>query len=175
MPLHSNIYVGSTNSLFRRIPKYYEDEVIGEAYFYGLAEHFGGAVEREKLALLSEVERWAADVIRPLLETHGLVPRDESVLKPLGEAHVERRLRYSWMELMADMAARYPAYVDEFEALERLAPEDDLLALKLLTYHEVVVVDFANKEIAGNPDSLASIGEYLDHCTAWGWDSNHGK
>ena len=47
--------------------KYYEEEVIGEAYFYGLADHIGGAVEREKLALLAEVERRAADVVRPLL------------------------------------------------------------------------------------------------------------
>ncbi len=37
--------------------KYYEDEVMGEAYFYGLADHIGGVVEREKLALLAEVER----------------------------------------------------------------------------------------------------------------------
>ncbi len=146
--------------------KYYEDEVMGEAYFYGLADHIGGVVEREKLALLAEVERRAADVVRPLLEKHGLVPRDESVLKALGEADVERHRHYSWMELMAYMAGRYPAYLDEFEALERLAPEDDMPALKLLTHHEVVAIDFADKEIAGDPDSLASIREYLEHCTA---------
>jgi dimethylamine/trimethylamine dehydrogenase len=64
------------------------------------------------------------------------------------------------------MAGRYPAYLDEFEALERLAPEDDMPALKLLTHHEVVAIDFADKEIAGDPDSLASIREYLDRCTA---------
>ncbi len=158
---------GTDNAVYlETLLKYYEDEVMGEAYFYGLADHIGGAVEREKLALLAEVERRAADVVRPLLEKHGLVPRDEAVLKPLGEAHVEPHRRFSWMELMAYMAARYPAYLDEFEALERLAPEDDLPALKLLTHHEVVAIDFANKEIAGDPDSLASIREYLDHCTA---------
>jgi dimethylamine/trimethylamine dehydrogenase len=146
--------------------QYYEEEVMGEAYFYGLADHIGGAVEREKLALLAEVERRAADMVRPLLKKHGLVARDESVLKALGEADVERHRHYSWMELMAYMAGRYPAYLDEFEALERLAPEDDRPALKLLTDHEVVAIDFANKEIAGDPDSLASIREYLDPCTA---------
>jgi dimethylamine/trimethylamine dehydrogenase len=142
--------------------EYYEEEVMGEAYFYGLADHIGGAVEREKLALLAEVERRAADVVQPLLEKHDLVPRDESLLKALGEADVEGHRHYSWMELMAYMAGRYPAYLDEFEALERLAPEDDRPALKQLTHHEVVAIDFANKEIAGDPDSLASIREYLD-------------
>ena len=145
--------------------RYYEEEVMGAAYFDGLARYFGGAAERAKLAQLAEVERRAAEVVRPLLEKHGLVPRDESVLKPLGEADVERHRRYSWAELMAYMATRYPAYLEEFEALERMAPEADLPALKLLTYHEVVAIDFANKEIAGDPDSLASIRQYLDHCT----------
>ncbi len=46
--------------------------------------------------------------------------------------------------------------------LERLAPEDDMPAPKLLTHHQVVAIDFADKEIAGDPDSLASIREILD-------------
>ncbi len=142
--------------------EYYEEEVMGVAYFHGLAEHIGGAAERAKLVLLAEVERRAAEVVRPLLDRHGLVPRDESVLKALGAAHVETHRGYSWTEFVAYMAARYPAYLDEFEALERLAPEDDLPALKVLTDHEVVAIEFANKEIAGDPDSLAPLREYLD-------------
>ena len=157
---------GTDNADYReRLLLYYEEEVMGEAYFNGLARYFSGAAERGKLARLAEVERRAAEVIRPLLEKHGLVPRDVSVLKPLGEADVEQHRRYSWADLMAYMAARYPAYLEEFKELERLAPEDDLPALKLLTHHEVATIDFANKEIAGDPDSLASIREYLDHCT----------
>ncbi len=46
--------------------------------------------------------------------------------------------------------------------LERLAPEDDMPAPKLLTHHQVVAIDFADKEIAGDPDSLASIRETLN-------------
>ena len=146
--------------------KYYEDEVMGEAYFYGLANHIGGAVERKKLALLAQVERRAADVVLPLLKKHGLMPRDKSVLKALGETHVIRHRHFSWMEMMEYMVGRYPAYLDEFEALERLAPEDDIPALKLLTYHEVVAIDFANKEIALDPDSMVSLQEYLNHSIA---------
>lgn len=153
---------------------YYEEEIMGEAYFNGLAGHFGGVGEREKLALLAEVERRAADVMRPLLVKHGLVPRDEVLLKRLGEADAEPHGRYSWAELMAYTAASYPAYLDAFEALERLAPEADLPALKHLTRHEVVTIDFANKEVAGDPDSVAPIREYLDHCTAPGADPTPG-
>ena len=154
----------TNNTLYlKTLLKYYEDEVMGEAYFYGLADHIGGAVERKKLALLAKVERRAANVVRPLLKKHGLMPRDESVLKGLGEAHVKKHQHFSWMEMMAYMVGRYPAYLDEFEALERLAPEDDLPALKRLTHHEVLAIDFANKEIALDPDSMTSLLEYLDH------------
>ena len=146
--------------------EYYEEEVMGVAYFKGLAEHIDGGAERGKLTLLAEVERRAAEAVRPLLEKHGLVPRDESVLESLGASHVERHQGYSWTEFVAYMAARYPAFVDDFEGLERLAPEDDLPALKLLTDHEVVAIEFANKEIAGDPDSLAPLREYLDRPTA---------
>jgi hypothetical protein len=148
--------------------EYYEEEVMGAAYFDGLAEYIGGPAERGKLRLLAEVERRAAELVRPLLDRHGLAPRDAVVLESLGAAQIERHRRYSWREYVAYMAARFPAYVDEFEALERLAPEDDLPALKALTHHEVVTIDFAHKEIAGDPDSLAPLRKYLDRPTARG-------
>ncbi len=158
---------GADNTVYlKTLLKYYEDEVMGVAYFYGLAEHIGGAAEREKLGLLAEVERQAAAAVRPLLDKYGLVPRDESVLMALGETHVERHQHYSWTEFVAYMAARFPAYIDDFEGLERLAPDDDLPALKVLTHHEVVAIEFAHKEIAGDSDSLAPLREYIDRPTA---------
>ncbi len=142
--------------------EYYEEEVMGVAYFNGLAEHIDGGAERGKLTLLAEVERRAADAVRPLLEKHGLVPRDAAVLESLGESHIERHRRYSWTEFVTYMIARFPAFVDDFEGLEHLAPEADLPALKLLTHHEVMTIEFAQKEIAGDPDSMVPLREYLD-------------
>ena len=142
---------------------YFEEEIMGEAYFYGLTNHFAKPHERAKLALLAQVERYAAEAVRPLLEKHGLVPRTDLQLKPLGEAWIKRRGHFDWDELMTDMSVRYPGYVDQFEALERMAPEEDLHALKILTDHEVAAIEFANREVAGAPDSLAPIRRYLGH------------
>ncbi len=142
--------------------EYYEEEVSGIAYFNGLAEHIDSGAVRGKLALLAEVERRAADAVVPLLEKYGLVPRDETALENLGKTHVERHQHHSWAEFVSYMIARYPAYVDDFEGLEALAPEEDLPALKLLTHHEVVAIEFAHKEVAGDPDSTALLREYLD-------------
>jgi dimethylamine/trimethylamine dehydrogenase len=62
---------------------------------------------------------------------------------------------------MAHIVQRYPGYLDEFLALQAMAPREDLLALKILTDHEVAAIDFARREIAGDPDSLDSLNQYL--------------
>ena len=151
----------------RTLLDYFEEEIMGEAYFDALAEHFEDNGERDKLRLLARVERCAAEAVRPLLRKHDLMPRDEPVLESLGEADVAAHQDYSWRQLMAYMVARYPGYVDDFEALERLAPEADLPALKLLTRHEVAAIEFAGTEVAGDADSAAPLHRYLEHCMVW--------
>lgn len=152
----------ASTAYLKTLLKYYEEEVSAVAYFNGLADHIDGGAVRGKLRLLAEVERRAADSVLPLLEKYGLTPRDAAVLESLGETHIERHRDYSWAEFVRYMIARYPAYVDDFEGLERLAPEVDLPALKVLTHHEVVTIEFAHKEIAGDPDSTAPLREYLE-------------
>ena len=137
---------------------YYEEEIMGEAYFYGLAKYFD---ESESLVLLARVERRAAEAICPLLRKYGLTPRDESVLKIEGESHVEPHRSYTWSGLMQYIVKRYPGYLEEFNALEQMAPEEDLHALGILADHEVVVIEFAKMEIANDPNSLAPLHEYL--------------
>ncbi len=138
--------------------KYFEEEISGEAYFYGLAEHF---VEREKTILLARVERRAAEAVRPLLQKYGLEPRDESVIHNQGKGYVEVHRSYSWPEFMTYIIKRYPGYLDDFAGLENMAPREDLPALHRLTDHEVAVIDFAKMELAGNPDSLLPLNRYL--------------
>jgi dimethylamine/trimethylamine dehydrogenase len=138
---------------------YYEDEISGEAYFYALADHFA---ERDKIILLAKTERVAAQAIEPLLEKYELVPRDDSELKNEERSYLELHQSYSWQGFMTYIVERYPAYLDEFNALEQMAPAEDLEALKILTTHEVAVIDFAEKELAGDPDSLAPLIQYLE-------------
>ena len=138
--------------------RYYEEEISGEAYFYALAEHFA---EREKLILLARIERRAAEAVRPLLEKYGLTPRDESVCHSEGKGHLEIHKSYSWEEFMTYIVERYPGYVEDFRALEQMAPIEDLSALNVLTDHEIAVIDFAKKELAGNLDSTTPLYLYL--------------
>ncbi len=138
---------------------YYEDEISGEAYFYALADHFD---ERDKIILLARIERDAAQAIEPLLEKYDLTPKDEAELKSQGRSYLKLHQSYSWVEFMTYIIERYPEYLDEFRALEAMAPVEDLPALNQLTEHEVAVIDFAEKELAGDPDSLAPLMRYLE-------------
>lgn len=140
---------------------YYEEEIMGEAYFYALAQTFNGPGEPVKLTLMAEVERHAAEAVRPLLQKHGLVPRQDCELVPLGENWAKRHGGWSWGDLMKDISVCYPDYVDAFEKLEKMAPGEDLPALKVLTEHEVAAIEFANREIAGELDSAEPIRRYL--------------
>ena len=149
----------ATDNYLKTLLSYYEEEIEGEAYFYGLVEHFE---EQEKLTVLARVERRAAESVVPLLEKYELVPRDESELKIRGEGYVGRHASFDWFEFMTYMVNRYPGYLEDFTALERMAPEEDLCALNVLTDHEVAAIEFAKRELAGDPDSLAPLYDYLD-------------
>ncbi|MFQ5610376.1 MAG: hypothetical protein ACE5F8_08935, partial [Woeseiaceae bacterium] len=138
--------------------RYYEEEINGEAYFYGLAEHFE---ERDKTILLARAERIAAQAVEPLLKKYDLRPCLESDLLDEGREFVACHSDFNWREFMTYIVDRYPGYLDDFKALERMAPPEDLPALERLTEHEVVVIEFAKSELAGRADSTAPLLEYL--------------
>jgi hypothetical protein len=140
---------------------YYEEEISGESYFYGLAEHFS---EKEKTILLARIEGVAAKAVEPLIKKYNLAPRDKEVLHQEGLSYVEQHRSYSWHQFMTYIVERYPGYLDEFEGLEAMAPMEDLAALKRLTEHEIVVIDFAHMELAGNQDSINPLMGYLSSC-----------
>lgn len=138
--------------------QYYEEEVQGMAEFYGLAEHFS---ERKKTILLAKIEQIAADAIKPLLKKYGLTPRDESILHEEGRGFVKEYLSWDWGRYMNYVIEHFPGYLDDFYNLENMAPEEDLPALRKLTEHEAVVIEFAEKELAGDPDSTAPLLAYM--------------
>ena len=113
------------------------------------------------MALLAKVERHAAQSVLPLLEKYALSPRDELILKAEGEEATLQHQNLGWLQFMAHIVQRFPGYLDEFLALQTMAPKEDHWVLKILTDHEVAAIDFAQREIAGDSDSLDSLNQYL--------------
>lgn len=93
-----------TSSIYREtLLSYYEDEIKGEAYFYGLANHFD---ENEAFILLAKIERRAAEAIQPLLKKYSLIPKNESTLKLQGEGFVERHQAYTFSFFYFSLSVR---------------------------------------------------------------------
>ena len=138
--------------------QYYEEEISGEAYFYDLINHFE---EKEKLTLLAKVERHAAMAIEPLLTKYHLVPRSKEKLTKEGLEEAVPHAEMNWQGFVHYMADRYPKYLDDFAALENMAPDEDLAPLQFLTSHEVAAIEFARRELAKDPDSCAPLKQYL--------------
>ncbi|MGI9350660.1 MAG: hypothetical protein ACR2O3_03775 [Rhizobiaceae bacterium] len=140
---------------------YYEEEVMGEAYFNSLADGFSEDDQKEKMRLLAAVERKAADAVLPLIVKYNLSPRSDHELHRLGQSGVNKALVMGWPGFIEHMIKRYPDYMPEFHALEAMAPLEDLDCLKTLTYHEVITIEFAKLEAEGDPQSEGPLRAYL--------------
>jgi len=124
---------------------YYEEEIMGEAYFRAFAERLRDEQQALKMHLLADVERHAANAVVPLLTRYGLTPRSEESLFALGRSQAEQRL-IDRDSALADMRRTFPGYVADFEALEAMAPPEDLPALQFLTEHEHAAIAFLERE-----------------------------
>ncbi len=137
----------------------YEEEVSGEAWYRALAGMFEGP-RRDKLMLLAEVERHTAEIVRPLIDKHGLNVRTTADLAAEG-----RELAAKWAGnyygLIAYMLQRFPAYIPEFEELEAMAPPADRGVLRRVTEHEVVTIEFLERDAAGDPGSTMPLQTFL--------------
>lgn len=138
----------------------YDEEISGEAYFERLATFFAGR-SSQALLLLARIERVTAAAIRPLLDRHGFVATDHSRLRADGLAEANRKSGVSWQELVEGMAVDFPAFVEEFEQVERLAPASDRELIRVLTDHEVAGIEFARREVTADPRSLDPLKDFL--------------
>lgn len=137
-----------------------EEEISGEVYFARLAEFFSGR-RKQALLMLAEIEAVTAEAIRPLAKSHRLQIAAPDKLHATGLAEADGRRGLSWGALIDEMATTFPAYVEEFEAIERLAPAEDGKAIKILVDHEVAAVSFATLEAQADPASLRPLEEFL--------------
>ncbi|MGO1120418.1 oxidoreductase [Rhodovibrionaceae bacterium A322] len=140
--------------------RYYEEEVAGEAYFHAVSERFENPEERSKMTLVAEVETVAAESVYPLIQKYGLTPKSKEELQ--SEARQAAAGASSvWQDHVAEMMRTFPGYVEDFEALEAMAPAEDLPRLKLLTEHEIAALEFLEREKAGKAQAVGPLLAYM--------------
>ncbi|MEM6305352.1 MAG: FAD-dependent oxidoreductase [Pseudomonadota bacterium] len=138
---------------------YYEEEIAGEAYFIALADRVD-ADAAVGLRLLGDVERHCAAIVAPLLAKYGLKPRPTPDLIDQGRADADRGPQ-TYPEMIAYMRKTFPAYIGDFERLEAMAPAEDLPVLKRMTEHEVVAIEFLERQGTGAPDPTGPLTVFL--------------
>jgi len=140
---------------------YYEEEIMGEALFAGLAQRFPAPRSNRALQLLSLMERCVADHVRPLLDQYGLCPRGDAELHRIGMLEAEQRALSSWEDYLAHIVVDFPVFLDEFAALTRVAPEADRPRLRVFDDHEVAAIAFAKRALRGEPDSTILLTDFI--------------
>ena len=153
-----NSATGPSQAYLDTLLLYYEEEISGEACFFDLVDYYG---EPYKTTLIARIETAAAEAMEPLLRKYRLRPRDRTELERIGGESLGWYRSLDWNGFMQYIVERFPGYIDDFRGLEAMAPPEDLPCLQRLTEHEFVVIDFAEREIAGDPDSVAPMERYL--------------
>lgn len=139
---------------------YYEEEIMGEAYFIALSQRFSDPDHAYKMGLMAQVERHAANAVLPLVSKYGLTPRPDAELHAIGQGQATKDVTTDWDTLIAKMQQTFPSYMPEFRALETMSPEPDRARLSFLTKHEVAAIEFLDLE-AQNHDSVGPMLAYL--------------
>ena len=140
--------------------QYYEEEVEGEAYFAEAAKVYDDPLVREKLELLAECERHAAESVEPLVRKYGLPPQSAASLQESGRKHAQTT-EVNWDKMVEGMNKTYPGYLDDFKGLEALGPAEDQQRLNFLTEHEVAAIEFLRLEAIDPADSVGPLKDYL--------------
>lgn len=139
----------------------YEGEIIGYTFFSALAKAAEAADEQRKLHFLAGLETRTSAILAPLIARYNLAPRADDELKKEGQRDAAKYAGLDWAQLNARFVAEFPPYVDDFLATEALAPDEDQRILKLVTAHEIALIDFAKEEVAGTDFGMGHLQGYF--------------
>jgi hypothetical protein len=134
----------------------FEEEASGQAYFAALATHRSGR-EREALELFVRLEELATRALQPMVTAHECAVFTPHGMHRQGEREAASLASFTWPQLLERMVREYPAYVAEFEELVGMAPDADRSTLQLLVDHQMAMIEFARRELAGEPDATAPL------------------
>jgi hypothetical protein len=137
--------------------KSYQGEVLGEAFFAGIAGHLGDADRAAKMRVLSTMELRTREAMIPSMERAGLstAPDPDSVIA--GQALADAVASVSWPDLMGSFEPVTKQYAAMYARIGQLDPAEQATS-DLLVAHELALSEFGRHELAGQADdALAAI------------------
>jgi hypothetical protein len=141
--------------ILARIEEAYQGEVFGLAMYAAIADAQADPVRRWKWQVLTQLEAETKAQIAGLLERLGGDTREQEHSRRNGLKEARAINRLPWLDMIEAFKADLPSLVEDYANLQRQAAllGDDARVLIRLTHHEVVTLEFCERELAGDSES----------------------
>jgi hypothetical protein len=138
-------------SALSRIELAFQGEVFGLAMYAAMAEAQTDPVRRWKWQVLTQLETETKAHMAGLLQRLGGNTVEQEQSRQDGIREARAIIGLPWPEMIKAFMADLPGLIDDYADLERQAAlaGEDAAVLSRLTRHEVVTLEFCERELAG--------------------------
>ena len=139
----------------------YQGEVLGEAYFAGMAERITDPELRKKIDLLTCLERSTKELLEPVIKRLGIPAEpDQAMLDAAGNV-----TDVEYLPMLTTFVAAAADYLGRYTRLRSLVEPSDASIVDQLIAHELAFELFARRELAGENESSTEPIRALSHVT----------
>ena len=133
----------------------YYGEIVAEGYYRRLALGEPEGYRRTALSLIADVEDTTQRRLAPFAAAQGIALTPEDRDRRI-HARMQNLGQFDWDVFIRKAHLEWPAYLDQFEHIERLAQARGEHGLKFLVDHERALLEFVRLELAA-PGSYAAL------------------
>ena len=145
----------------------YHGELLGEALFSALASRWQARGNGPTLAVLAELERTMAQLLRLVMTQLGIDAGNDAGHRQKGETQAETVIDTPWRRFMELFGDGTTMVLERYDRLRTVSPPDTYWVVDLLIAHEQALASFATAELASDPTSLVPIHEVLERIRSY--------
>lgn len=139
----------------------YQGEVLGEAYFAGMAKRITDPALREKVELLTCLERSTKELLEPVVKRLGVEAEpDQAMVDAAGNV-----TDVEYLPMLESFIAAAAEYLGRYTRLRSLVEPSDASIVDQLIAHELAFELFARRELAGDNNNSTEPIRALSHVT----------
>ena len=142
--------------------KAFQGEVLGEAFFSGVADRLDDAERVRQMRVLATLERRTKDAVAPALGRAGISTAPDPEMLQVAEALAPASAGGTWEDFMNSVVNVTDQYLQLYRRIGELSPAERETA-ELLVAHEIALGDFARAELAGETTTSLNSVHALAH------------
>jgi hypothetical protein len=139
----------------------YQGEVLGEAYFAGMAERVTDPALRAKVKVLTCLERSTKELLEPVIRRLGVPAEpDQAMVDAAGSV-----TDVEYLPMLETFISAAAEYLGRYTRLRSLVGPSDASIVDQLIAHELAFELFARRELAGENGTSTEPIRALSHVT----------